>query len=202
MEGKWKNQHKTLVVSSHGIGHRDRHLMKDLARLLPHAESAGKLSRSTQEASVKHLCQTFSCSSFLYLEARKRASYLWLGLYPDGPSIQLLLERVQTAGELKLAGNCVRHSRPLLSFDESFEASPFSQLFKQMFTQTFAVPAHHCVDLCDRVLSFALTSERVLFRHYQIKPDQTLAEIGPRFAATPVLLLDGVLCGPVLYTRS
>jgi ribosome biogenesis protein BRX1 len=37
--------------------------------------------------------------------------------------------------ELKFTGNCLKGSRPLLSFDPTFESTPELQLMKEIFTQ-------------------------------------------------------------------
>lgn len=42
---------------------------------------------------------------------------------------------VFTMGELKLTGNSLKGSRPLLSFDETFNAYPQYSLLKELFIQ-------------------------------------------------------------------
>lgn len=42
---------------------------------------------------------------------------------------------VHTMMELKFTGNCLKGSRPLLSFDPAFDTTPELQLMKEMFTQ-------------------------------------------------------------------
>ena len=42
---------------------------------------------------------------------------------------------VHTMAELKLTGNCLKGSRPLLSFDPTFDETPHHKLLKEMFTQ-------------------------------------------------------------------
>jgi hypothetical protein len=37
--------------------------------------------------------------------------------------------------ELKMTGNCLRGSRPFLSFDKSFDEQDHTKLIKQLFTQ-------------------------------------------------------------------
>ena len=36
---------------------------------------------------------------------------------PSGPSAKFLVENIHTLEELKLTGNCLKGSRPLLNFD-------------------------------------------------------------------------------------
>ena len=44
---------------------------------------------------------------------------------------------------LKLTGNCLRSSRPILSFDPKFDDEPHWKLIKEMFTQIFGTPKSH-----------------------------------------------------------
>ena len=50
-------------------------------------------------------------------------------------SSQFLVENVHTKGELKMTGNCLKASRPLLSFDKNFDAHPHLVLIKELFIQ-------------------------------------------------------------------
>ena len=47
------------------------------------------------------------------------------------------MENVHTKGELKMTGNCLKASRPLLSFDKNFDAHPHLLLIKELFIQVF-----------------------------------------------------------------
>lgn len=49
--------------------------------------------------------------------------YLWIGKYPNGPSAKFQLQSVNASTELKMTGNCLKGSRPILSFDKSFTPS-------------------------------------------------------------------------------
>lgn len=92
-------------------------------------------------------------------------------------------------GELKFTGNCLRGTRPLLSFDESFTSEPHLQLLKEILQQIFGVPKHHpkSQPFIDHVYTFTLLDNRIWFRNYQIlSEDGGLAEIGPRFVLNPV----------------
>ena len=42
---------------------------------------------------------------------------------------------MHTKGELKMTGNCLKASRPLLSFDKNFDAHPHLVLIKELFIQ-------------------------------------------------------------------
>lgn len=49
--------------------------------------------------------------------------------------IYVMLFSVFTMGELRLTGNCLKGSRPIISFDENFEKEPHFALLKEMFVQ-------------------------------------------------------------------
>lgn len=91
--------------------------------------------------------------------------------------------------EVKLTGNCLRGSRPLLSFSPAFAKEAHYQLMKELLTQIFGVPNQHpkSQPFFDRVYNFSVMDNRIWFRHYQIlSEDGALVEIGPRFIMNPV----------------
>ena len=49
---------------------------------------------------------------------------------------------VHTMDELKLTGNCLKGSRPLLNFDAAFDSEPYYQLLKELLFQVSAL-FHH-----------------------------------------------------------
>lgn len=106
--------------------------------------------------------------------------------------------------ELRLPGNSLKASRPLLSFDPRFESEPHWALLKELLVQTFGVPAGHpkSQPFYDHVLSFTILDNRIWFRNYQIvSNDGSLAEIGPRFDLNLIKIFDGAFGGRVLYTN-
>jgi len=46
--------------------------------------------------------------------------FLWIGKYPEGPCAKYEIKGVNISLEKKMTGNCLKGSRPLLSFDNSF----------------------------------------------------------------------------------
>lgn len=91
--------------------------------------------------------------------------------------------------EMKLTGNCLRGSRPLLSFDPTFETEPQYKLLKEMLAQVFGVPKHHpkSQPFFDHIYTFCILDNRIWFRNFQIlSEDGAIAEIGPRFVLNPV----------------
>lgn len=104
--------------------------------------------------------------------------------------------------ELKLAGNCLRGSRPLLSFDPTFTEKPQYVLLKELLSQIFGVPKHHpkSQPFFDHVYTFTILDNRIWFRNFQIlSEDGALAEVGPRFVLNPVKIFSGSFGGAALW---
>lgn len=105
-------------------------------------------------------------------------------------------------GELKLTGNCLKGSRPILSFDENFSRLPHYALLKELLTQIFGVPNKHpkSKPFFDHVYTFSVLDNRIWFRNYQIlTEDGGLAEIGPRFVLNPVKIFAGSFGGETIW---
>uniref|UniRef100_A0A8C0B5J9 Ribosome biogenesis protein BRX1 homolog n=1 Tax=Buteo japonicus TaxID=224669 RepID=A0A8C0B5J9_9AVES len=180
--GKWKNKERVLIFSSRGINFRTRHLMQDLRTLMPHSK-AGRVR-------------------ILTTSKKKQDLYMWLSNTPQGPSAKFLVQNVHTLAELKMTGNCLRGSRPLLSFDPTFDKEPHYALLKELFIQIFSTPQYHpkSQPFVDHVFTFTITDERIWFRNYQIiEEDASLVEIGPRFVLNLIKIFQGSFGGPTLY---
>jgi ribosome biogenesis protein BRX1 len=127
----------------------------------------------------------------------------------------LLLTAVHTADELKLTGNCLKGSRPVLSLDASLDTTPQYQLMREMFKRVFSVPekTRRLKPFIDHVINLGVVDERIWFRNYQIVEgdpvmpssaaaegdDLALVEIGPRFVLQPILILAGSFNGHVVW---
>jgi len=144
-----------------------------------------------------------NCRKVMFFEAKKKMDlYLWLSNTPSGPSVKFLVENVHTMSELKMTGNCLKGSRPLLSFDKEFDEQPHWQLLKELFTQTFSTPNYHpkSQPFVDHVFSFSIADNRIWFRNFQILEENgELAEIGPRMVLNPIRIFKGSFAGETLY---
>jgi len=205
------------MLTSRGVTFRQRHLLNDLAALLPHARKESKLDTKTKLYQLNELSELYNCNNILYFEARKgKDLYAWFSKPPNGPTIKFHVQNLHTMDELHFTGNCLKGSRPILSFDSTFDTQPHLQLIKELFTHTFGVPkgARKSKPFVDHVVAFTVADGRIWFRCYQIsdtdeskgKPsDETkaqgtsLVEIGPRFVLTPIVILEGSFGGPVIY---
>ena len=129
--GLYSNKQRVLILSSRGITARYRHLMEDLKKLIPHHKKDNKLDAKGDIHVVNEIAELKSCNQILYLETKKNQDlYMYLGKTPLGPSVKFHVANVHTMDELKLTGNCMMGSRPLLNFDSSFDAQPHLQLLK------------------------------------------------------------------------
>lgn len=86
--------------------------------------------------------------------------------------MDLFFSSVHTLGELKMTGNSLLHSRPLLVFNREFDERIELQLMKELFIQTFGTPRNHpkAKPFFDHVISFLFFDNKVFFRHYQVYP--------------------------------
>ncbi|XP_013189185.2 ribosome biogenesis protein BRX1 homolog [Amyelois transitella] len=200
---KWINRQRVLVFAARGINHRHRHLMEDIKKLMPHHKTESKMERSKNLYVVNEISEMKNCNKCILFEGRKmRDLYLWMSNIPNGPSVKFLVENIYTMGELKMTGNCLRGSRPLLSFDPQFAKDAHYVLLKELLTQIFGVPYHHpkSQPFFDHIYTFMILDNRIWFRNYQIlSEDGALAEIGPRFVLNPVKIFSGSFGGTTLW---
>lgn len=225
---RWKNKQRVLVLSTRGINFRHRHLMEDIKKLLPHHKSEVKWEKKQPFSEISEMSELRSCNNIILLEARRHEElYMWVSKCPNGPCIKFQILNIHTLGELKLPGNCLLGSRPLLSFDSAFDSDACInnvnfgndqshmklplRLIKDLFIQVFGTPRYHpkSKPFHDHVISFNFLDGKIWFRHYQITPEtekdhnqvdkQILIEIGPRFVLEPILILEGSFSGKVLY---
>lgn len=88
--GPRKNRQKLLILSSRGVTYRHRHLLNDLAALLPHARKDAKLDTKTKLYQLNELADLYNCNNIVFFEARKSSDlYIWLSKPPNGPTIKM-----------------------------------------------------------------------------------------------------------------
>jgi len=220
---RYINKQRTLVLSSRGITHRDRHLLSDMRDLMPHSKKDAKFDAKDDLGTINELCEMKNCSNAVFFEARKRKDlYMWVSRAPNGPSVKFHVQNIHTMAEVKMTGNCLKGSRAILNFDSTFDTTPAYQLLKELLTQTFGAPKGHpkVKPFIDHMFSFFIADNRIWFRNYQIvydlvDPDaaaaagsnpakQTaekpvLVEIGPRFVLNPIKIFGGSFGGATLW---
>ncbi|XP_050208137.1 ribosome biogenesis protein BRX1 homolog 2-like [Mercurialis annua] len=216
-EQGFRNKEKVLVTCSRRINYRYRHLMLNVVSLLPHCKKDNKVeSKGSKGTTLNELVELKSCSSGLFFECRKHKDlYLWMAKCPSGPSVKFMVNAVHTMEELKLTGNHLKASRPLLTFSANFDKDAHWKLLKEMLLQIFGTPKDHrkSKPYHDHVFVFSIVDDHIWFRNYQISvphnesdkvirgglEKMTLVEVGPRFCLNPIKIFGGSFGGPTLY---
>jgi ribosome biogenesis protein BRX1 len=174
-DGRYHNKQRCLVLASRGVTARYRHLLEDLRTLMPHHKKEPKLEAGKDgiAQAVNDICELRGCNTVLFLECRKRQdAYMWIG-NAGGPSARFHVSNIHTMDELKLTGNCMKHSRPILSFDESFGRLDHLKLLKTLFVDVFGTPRGHpkSKPFVDRVMGFYYADNRVSTRYAGVLAD-------------------------------
>lgn len=202
-KAKWVNKQRVLVFAARGITQRDRHLMMDLRDMMPHSKTESKFERKDPLFVINEICEMKNCSKCIFFEGRKKQDlFLWLADVPKGPSAKFYIENVHTMKELKMTGNCLKGTRPLLSFDSTFDTHTHWSLLRELMTQIFSTPKNHpkSQPFFDHVFTFTIIENRIWFRNFQIlEEDGQLAEIGPRFVLNPIKVFNGSFGGETMW---
>ena len=199
------NLQKCLSFGSRNMGFKERHLLQDLRDMCPHMREHSKIAPVSSGDTVVELCNLHHCNSTMYFEAhRDDVTYMWLAQAPKGPSIKLRLNNIHTADQIRMVGNCLKFSRPLLHFDKEFEQLPHLRVARSLLQTAFNVPRHHpkSKPFVDHILCFYYLDDHIWFRNYQIVSNDgapNLMEIGPRFTMHPVAIFNGCCQGSVLW---
>lgn len=211
---QWINKTRILIVASRGISHQESHLVNNLISLIPNSKKECKIENNTAKEELNEICYNHSCKFCLYFEHRKRELILWMFKSPEGPCVKFQVNNIHTLKEIKLMGNCIKYSRPLLSFDSSFNNQSHLKLLKELFFNIFNSPKGHpkIKPFYDHQICFFNLNNQIFFRNYQILNEAkekftnddvenklNLLEIGPRFSLTLIRIFDGALGGKTLY---
>lgn len=73
--------------------------------------------------------------------------------------------------ELHFTGNCLKGSRPILSFDGAFETEPHLRVIKEVFLHIFGVPqgARKSKPFIDHVMGFSVADGKIWIRNYEVR---------------------------------
>lgn len=138
---------------------------------------------------MNEIAEVRGCHTVLFLECRKRGQdgYLWLGrtthanefssdegggatneqkkhlMIAGGPSVKFHITNIHTMDELKMTGNCMKGSRPILSFDSAFDTIDHLKLIKHLLVDVFGTPRGHpkSKPFVDRVMGFYYADGKV-----------------------------------------
>ncbi|KAL9034044.1 MAG: hypothetical protein Q9214_007227, partial [Letrouitia sp. 1 TL-2023] len=167
-----KNKQRVLILSSRGVTYRQRHLLNDLHLLLPHSRKDVKLDTKTKLYQLNELADMYNCNNILFFEARKgKDLYIWMSKAPNGPTLKFHCQNLHTTSELHFPGNCLRGSRPILSFDATFDTAPHLTLIKELLTHIFGVPKgdRRSKPFIDHVMGFTVADGKVWVRCFEIR---------------------------------
>jgi ribosome biogenesis protein BRX1 len=201
--------------------------LNDLSSMMPHSRKEAKLDTKTKLYQLNELAELYNCNNVLFFEARKgKDLYAWMSKPPNGPTVKFHVQNLHTMDELHFTGNCLKGSRPVLSFDAAFAQEPHLQVIKELFLHSFGVPkgTPKSKPFVDHVIGFTVAGGRIWIRCYQITETEadkqkaaaegdtpakekgkkgdtsvSLVEIGPRFVLTPIVILESSFGGPVIY---
>ncbi|URD96851.1 ribosome biogenesis protein BRX1 [Musa troglodytarum] len=117
---------------------------------------------------TKYLLSNF-CFIHICQCRKQKDLYLWTVKCPSGPSVKFLVNAVHTMEELKLTGNHLKGSRPILIFSSNFDKEPRWKLIKEMIVQAcfiFGTPkAHRKVKpFHDHVFVFSIVDGHIWFQ--------------------------------------
>jgi ribosome biogenesis protein BRX1 len=144
--------------------------------MLPHSRKDAKFDSKSRLSSLNELAEIMNCNNVLFFEARKgKDLYVWASAVPNGPTIKMHLQNLHTMEELHFTGNCLKGSRPVLSFDAAFEKQPHLRLIRESFVRIFGVPqgARKSKPFIDHVMSFSVADGKIWVRNYQINEVET-----------------------------
>jgi ribosome biogenesis protein BRX1 len=76
------------------------------------------------------------------------------------------VENVHTMDELRLTGNSMKGSRPILSFDTNFDTLAHLKILKCLFMDVFGTPRGHpkSKPFADRVMGFYYADGKVCYK--------------------------------------
>ena len=172
--------------------------------MIPHGRKDSKFDSKSKLYQLNELAELYNCNNVLFFEARKGQDlYLHMSKVPNGPTVKfhvqnrestwsyhgrnqtrslpsanLSLTPVHTMEELHFTGNCLKGSRPILSFDASFDNDPYLQVIRELFLHTFGVPqgARKSKPFIDHVLGFTYLDGKIWVRNYQINEVEAAAK--------------------------
>lgn len=107
-----------------------------------HVRTDAKLDSKHQLPLLNELCDLSNCNNALFFEARRKHNdlYLWAAKAPNGPSVRFHVLNAHTMDELKMTGNCLKGSRPIVVFDKAFDESAHMRVIKEVLSNVGSLP--------------------------------------------------------------
>jgi ribosome biogenesis protein BRX1 len=87
-----------VLMCGTDVCNRHRHLLNDIASLLPHSRKDAKLDTKSKLYQLNELAELYNCNNVIFFEARKKTDlYLWLSKAPNGPTVKCHMQNCTTA---------------------------------------------------------------------------------------------------------
>lgn len=93
----------------------------------------------------------------MYFEVKKKINFaLWIGRYPEGPTMKFQLDGIVHLRDIKFQGNSVKGARHVLSFDSGMISDPKLKVAKELLVGALNIPKYHpkSTAVIDHTLSF------------------------------------------------
>lgn len=75
---------------------RHRHLLNDLASMLPHGRKDAKFDTKSRLYELCELAELYNCNNVLFFEARKgKDLYMWFSKVPNGPTVKFYAQNCE-----------------------------------------------------------------------------------------------------------
>jgi ribosome biogenesis protein BRX1 len=182
----------TMILCTRGASVKIRHMMKDMARLMPVVEE-GKYDMRKQRREILNVMNINECDAAMYFESTKRQEALWLAK-KDGRSVVFELFNIFTMYECNFPVNFFRGCGHVLMFSKEFDELEHLRHIKELIEYVL-----QSSETKDRALCFFYLDGMIWVRNYRI--GEQLEEIGPRMVMRVKRVFGDCFGGEVLYRR-
>ncbi|URD88365.1 ribosome biogenesis protein BRX1 [Musa troglodytarum] len=171
-------------LSSLGTERRSLSRARAAEHIVPHCKKDSKAeTKESDGAPLSELIELRNCSSCLFFE---KDLYLQMVQCPSGPSVKFLVNAVYTMEELKLTGNHLKGSHPVLTFflvvsswliaflslhGVGFIKNDFvANIVLGLLRLIFSIPKDHwkVKPFHDHFFVFPIVDDHIWFRNYQV----------------------------------
>lgn len=87
--------------------YRHRHLLSDLAAMIPHGRKDAKFDSKSKLYQLNELAELYNCNNVLFFEARKgKDLYMMLSKIPNGPTVRMHVQNRKSPRQIDREGSC------------------------------------------------------------------------------------------------
>lgn len=203
--------HKPILLHNRGMARQHAQVFDNIQDCIPHAKHENSMNKKhyheLEEIAEDRRCDTVGMIETCHKRQNENEAYFWIAACPSGPSINFYIHDAQSIENLRLIGNVMKGSRPILQFDPKFDDGGIFELAKLSLQRLFSVPYQdpHSKPFVDRTMMFTIDDKGlIIIRHYQIHwsdvdSETDLAEVGPRITLEPNYVLAGVFKGHKIW---